>query len=54
MNTIELAYQPFAQVAQVTRSGNGWLWLLLGLAILGLALIYATSVHEAQLKPSPF
>jgi hypothetical protein len=48
MNTIELAYQPFAKVAQSTRSGNGWLWLLLGLATLGLALFYATSDHEAQ------
>jgi hypothetical protein len=40
MNTIELAYQPFENVAQSTRSGGGWIWLLLGLVALA-AIAYA-------------
>ena len=52
MKTIELAYQPFLQNASPSRSGNIWPWLLIGLALIGAAIAYA-SYNDAQALAPP-
>ncbi len=46
MNTIELAYQPFAQVAQSRGSGSMWLLLLIVLVLFAIAIVIAHHKYQ--------
>jgi len=53
MNTIELAYQPFVQAIAPARSHGGWLWLIVGVALLAALYFLANQTRKEESFTAP-